>query len=181
MKGMVRRWAQAMAVSWIAGTGGCTSQKPAEPLPPQGPPPVAEPSLIVADSEAGLALGVSQQRFNFSSVRDLWARVRVQQLPRMSTMTLKLTAPGGETLYEDNAPVSTDPTVQMTPMAMTGMPAPVVTAKAFPGGGWSFDRAVPVAGSVLGRHPTPGMWQVSATSDGFSGAPSTAIEVVFER
>jgi hypothetical protein len=136
------------------------------------------PALTLSDSEAGLAVAGADapRRFNFAFVRDLWVRVTVPRVLRVSVLELSFRAPDGQIFYQDRFPFTIDDRVRMAMVPGAASPTPAHPAHPIPGG-YALDRPVAIAGSVFEKYPQRGLWRIEATVEGYPGTITTEMWV----
>jgi hypothetical protein len=128
--------------------------------------PRFHPGIVMSDSAQGLTTGDVGTRFDLWTLRDLFVRVKVKELPRVAILRLKFINPAGETILEETTAYSTDPRVRSVDDPLLGRQADVFRARHIPGG-YALDREIAVAGSVLWRSPAfNGDWTVQASVTG---------------
>jgi len=154
--------------------GGCTSGGPA---PGANVPAPLTASITLGRSVADLESGAQPTMFPFGEMRDLWVRVKVPDMPHLTTLTLLLKTPSGDVFDGDAQFYSADPTMNVTQGGM-GMDAPVLRAIKIDGG-YQLDRALPVGGTPLQRTPrADGTWGVEAKINGMPGTMTASMFVV---
>jgi hypothetical protein len=129
-----------------------------------------------AASAAALEEAAGRNRFDFLALGDLWVRVKVQNPPRLATLTLTFSTPSGTPFYEATLLYTSDPAVRIG--RINGAPATTLQSKHVPGG-YVFDYPVPVSGSVFQRYPKPGSWVVQARVESTETTLVAPLEVSF--
>ena len=136
------------------------------------------PDIRLSDSTAGLD-EENGTEVDLRHARDLYVRLIVPTMVSPSVVRLTLRSPTGEVFLTDSAPYSADP-------ARTSFDAPgldhVVTA--LPAkhdiAGFTIDRSIPIAGTLVQRFLSPGTWWIDASIEG-GLVTSRAIVVTWEE
>lgn len=146
------------------------------PAKPPGHPFRA--GIVMSDSALGLTNGKVATRFNLWTLRDLFVRVKVAELPQIALLNLKFINPAGETILEETTAFSLDPAVKHVDDALLGPHANVFRARRI-AGGYALDREIAVAGSVLWRSPPlDGDWTVQASVTGLPEILTSPLQLV---
>jgi hypothetical protein len=137
--------------------------------------------IFMSTSQEGLDHNVVGTHFNLWSLRALYIRTQVEDLPHTTILELRFINPIGEVILEEHSAFSPDPTVTTVDDPLLGMQANVFTAKKIRGG-YSLDRWIAVAGSVLWRVPyREGDWEVQALLAGVPGMLSSPLQLMAQR
>jgi hypothetical protein len=147
---------------WMVMLAGCT-RSPARPAPDLAPPSSLVSELRVSDNDSDFSRPAV---FRLFDTRDLFLKVTVPSLPRVTNLQVKIVSPLNEPFYEDNTVYTTDPTMQTADDAVMHRPVPAYPAQAIDGG-WQIIHGVPILGTNFTRIPqSEGAWGITVTLEG---------------
>jgi hypothetical protein len=121
--------------------------------------------IDLSSSQTALDHNLTSDHFNFSELRELWVRVKVNGITDTTLVHMTLTTPSGSTFYETTVPYSPDPGT--TAMYVPKGPHEITVYHTLPmGTGHALIYVIPVAGSAMARYPVPGTWHLQVEIQG---------------
>jgi hypothetical protein len=121
--------------------------------------------IELSSSESGLDHGITSTNFNFSELRELWVRVKVNGINDTSVVHFTLVTPNGSTFYEAYIAYSPDPATKSVYVPKAPHEITVYQAKAM-GTGHAIDYVVPIVGTASSRYPVAGTWHLQVEIQG---------------
>jgi hypothetical protein len=124
-------------------------------------------------SEVALQHNITSDHFDFSQLRELWVRVKLNDVRNTTIIHMTLLTPSGSPFYETTVPYSPDPTVKTIHVPRAPHEIDVYHAPQM-GTGNALIYVIPVAGSAMARYPVPGTWRLVVDVE---GRPSMSVEL----